>query len=148
MEALEIETIEPHEAKRPPQGDRVFSRAELEHCAAQAIMLRRYREHGFSLLSYARRAEPWRYGGRGPTHGVVRQHREKIRSLVDEALQLQGGDVASVPSAEELRTAERINALLAMDAEALGAAIVERGRQPTADQWSNVMLAFSLGVCA
>ena len=148
VEALEIEPIEP---KRPqsdrPLGGRIFTRQELEHCAAQAVMLRRHREHGFSLLAYANRAEPWRYGGRGPVHGVVRQYGDKIKALVDEAMAKQGGgESPSTPSAEEQRTAERINGLLAMDRGLLDQAIEARGRLATGDHWSDVMLAFALGV--
>lgn len=154
MDANEIETpkraresaaltkrAKPSEPKRPS-----FTREELEHCACQAIAFAQDREHGFSLLAFARTDAPWRYGGRPVSAYIRREKRDKIEKLVQAALLEQGSTDRQTPTAAEHSTAERLTRLRALPLEELHAAIREHKREPLPDHWASVLLAFELGV--
>ncbi len=129
-----------HERKR-------FSRADLTHCAEQAILLGRDRQHQFDLCEYAQRNEPWLYGGRTVGSVFRRQYAERIAALVAAAEQEQGGtEERSGPSEAELLVTERMRALAALPREVLDARILEAGREPPPDALLAVLLAFDLGV--
>lgn len=124
-----------------------FSRADLTHCAEQAIMMGRDREHQFDLCAYCRKNEPWLYGGRGVSSIFRRQHAERIAALVAAAELAQGGvEEQRGPTAAELLVTERMRALGALPREVLHARIREAGREPPDDALGAVLLAFDLGV--
>lgn len=130
------------------QEDATFSRADLEHCARQAVISGVHRRPGFSLLAYAATAEPWRYGGRAINPILAREHGARIARLVDEAERQQGttSEEAAKPNAAELRVAERMQALAALPLDLLRRRIEEAGREPPEDALACVMLGYSLGV--
>lgn len=128
---------------------RIFTRAELEHCARQAVASGVWRRHGFDLLRYARSLEPWRYGGHPVNPLLLREHGPKLAKLVSAAEQqqgTQGGDDEAKPNAAELRVAEQMRALAALPLELLRARIEETGHEAPGDPLACVMLAYSLGV--
>lgn len=129
------------------QEAEVFSRADLEHCARQAVISGVHRRPGFSLLAYAATAQPWRYGGRAINPILLREHGARISRLVDEAERSQGGSMEQAqPNAAELRVAERMRALAALPLELLRRRIEEAGGEPPEDALACVMLGYSLGV--
>lgn len=140
---LELE-LEPSEPKSEKQ---TFTRAQLEHCAQQAIGMGRHRAAGFSLLQFARSREPWRYGGRSVSPLIRREHGKAFQALVEGALAEQGGG-AQEPgrSAAELAVAERIGALSALPQELLRKRIEELGREAPTEPLALVMAAYHLGV--
>lgn len=143
---VELDEYTPASAPVLAEGQR-FTRSQLEHCAEQAILLGRDREHQFDLCAYARKLEPWRYGGRGVSIMFRRQHAERIARLVAEAERTQGGaDTTSGPTAAELMATERLRALGALPRAVLAARIREAGREPPPDSFAAVLLAFDLGV--